>query len=165
MTSAWNKRDEANQMANQRPHPQHISNEEEQRFRHQDNTNAAREHYRHQNDCITPNPTASTNGYDINRWGGLLNLNNLPSYLMSFTKGMPHNPFTGLLQNPQHIQYFVRAIDSGNPRDFRDTPLGPEGHIGTPYNCVTPKAEAWFSPQAKAGGTVVTLDKAGIRNE
>lgn len=49
-----------------------------------------------------------------------------PSYLASFTKGMPHCPETGLLIQPEAFEQFVRAIDSGDPRDFQDTPLGPK---------------------------------------
>ncbi|MGU9978311.1 MAG: hypothetical protein ACNYNY_06540 [Candidatus Oxydemutatoraceae bacterium WSBS_2016_MAG_OTU14] len=47
------------------------------------------------------------------------------NYLASFTKGMPHNHHTGLLDNPDDFQQFVKAIDSGDPRDFKDTRLGP----------------------------------------
>lgn len=88
-------------MANQRPHPRHLSNSDELRFRHKEG-----EH------------------------------KNLPSYLMSFTKGMPHNHETGLLDDPIYYKYFVRAIDSGDPRDFRDTPLGPPAlrHCGSVWS-------------------------------
>jgi len=72
-----------------------------------------------------------------------------PSYLMSFTKGMPHNIHTGLLANPVHYKYFVRAIDSGDPRDFRDTPLGPSGDTGTAWSCGSPAPEYWHSAIAK----------------
>ncbi|MCM1984650.1 vanadium-dependent haloperoxidase [Lyngbya confervoides] len=34
-------------------------------------------------------------------------------YFMSFTKGLPHNPDTGLLQDPQDFVEFRRAIDEG----------------------------------------------------
>jgi len=34
-------------------------------------------------------------------------------YLMSFTKGLPHNPDTGLLHDPQDFVEFRRAIDDG----------------------------------------------------
>lgn len=50
-----------------------------------------------------------------------------PSYLASFTKGLPHNHETGLICDPEDFQQFVRGIDSGDPRDFVDTPLGPKG--------------------------------------
>lgn len=48
-----------------------------------------------------------------------------PNYLMSFTKGLPHNSHNGLILNPNDFQQFVRAIDSGNPHDIEATPLGP----------------------------------------
>ncbi|MEM8586053.1 MAG: vanadium-dependent haloperoxidase, partial [Bacteroidota bacterium] len=48
--------------------------------------------------------------------------------------GLPHNPVTGLVNNPDHVQLFIRAIDSGDIRDFRDTPLGFEDNCnGMPY--------------------------------
>lgn len=34
-------------------------------------------------------------------------------YFMSFTKGLPHNPDTGLLEDPQDFVEFRRAIDDG----------------------------------------------------
>ncbi len=52
---------------------------------------------------------------------------NKPSYLASYTKGMPHNDVTGLVMHPDDFQQFVTGIDSGDPRDFVDTPLGPLG--------------------------------------
>ena len=41
---------------------------------------------------------------------------------------MPHDPDTGLLANPKDFQNFVKAVDSGDPRDFVDTTLGPPGY-------------------------------------
>ena len=63
-----------------------------------------------------------------------------PSYLASFTKGMPHNPENGLLANLDAFQTFVNGIDSGDPRDFIDTPLGPGGNDFDPD---------WLSEKAK----------------
>ncbi len=77
----------AAELAAARPHPDHVANGDEQRFRDADPKR--------------------------------------PSYLASFTKGLCHDPATGLVENPDHFQQFVRGIDSGDPRDFRDTPLGP----------------------------------------
>ena len=51
---------------------------------------------------------------------------NKPSYLASYTKGMSHDDDTGLISNPDDFQRFVNGIDSANPRDFIDTPLGPD---------------------------------------
>ncbi len=89
-TEAWNKRQAANQLAHDRPHPKHYSNGDEQKF---------------------VNPS-----------------NNEQTHLMSYTKGLPHNYDNGLISNPSHFADFVKAIDSGNPRDFRDVPLGVTGN-------------------------------------
>tara|TARA_R110002033_G_scaffold28871_7_gene64913 strand:- start:43442 stop:45415 length:1974 start_codon:yes stop_codon:yes gene_type:complete len=86
------KRQLANETATNRPHPIHISNGDELKFRH-----SARQ-------------------------------KNKPSYLMSFTKGLPHDFDTGLISNPDDFQYFIKGIDSGDYRDFRDTPLGVSGN-------------------------------------
>ena len=83
-------------IANDRPVPVHIQNGDEQKFRHTVSTAALH------NAEITDKP----------------------SYMMSFTKGLPHNKETGLVDNPTYYQYLVRGIDSGDVRDFRDTPLG-----------------------------------------
>jgi len=91
---ALNIRHAAAQMAHNRPHPEHIDNGDEHKFRRFV-----------QDEC--ENKTCK------------------PSYLASYTKGLPHDPDTGLVHNPDDFQQFVRAIDSGDPRDFRDTPLGP----------------------------------------
>ncbi|MEM6551525.1 MAG: vanadium-dependent haloperoxidase [Planctomycetota bacterium] len=48
----------------------------------------------------------------------------------SFTKGLPHDPVTGLIQNTEHYAQFVKAIESGSRRDFRETPLGHEENKG-----------------------------------
>ena len=108
---AWEKRNEANNLANQRPTIRHKSNGDELKFR-RDNDGKA-------------------------------------SYLMSFTKGMPHEYDTGLIKNPQHFQNFVRAIDSGNFRDFRETPLGPKEHLGTASCELAP--DNWKSKIAQKG--------------
>lgn len=115
-TEAWNKRQAANQLANDRPVVEHISNGDEQKFRRED-----------------------ADG------------NDKPIYPVSFTKGLPHNRDTGLIKDPQHFQYFVRAIDSGDPRDFRDTPLGPDAHCGQASNCPPPSLHEWMSKIAKTG--------------
>ena len=104
-------------MARDRVHPPQLENSDEQRFRH----------------CAA---TTATHG---------LSKEGLPSYLASFTKGLPHNPDTGLVDNPDHYQLFVRAIDSGDFRDFRDTPLGHEGNCNG--SATTPPA--WLSAKAQ----------------
>lgn len=51
------------------------------------------------------------------------------SHLNNYTKGLPHDEKDGLICNPDDYQAFVRGIDSGNTRDFQDTPLGPKGSV------------------------------------
>lgn len=92
--SALSVRMAAAELANSRPHPRHVANGDEQKFRDKDD--------------------------------------NTPTYLASFTKGMPHDYDTGLLESPEDFQQFVKAIDSGDPRDFIDTPLGPDGDAENP---------------------------------
>lgn len=111
--SAFETRQLANSTAKNRPHPKHITNDDEQKFRR------------------------------------VINGKDKPSHLMSFTKGLPHDYDTGLLENPDDYQYFIRAIDSGDFRDFRDTPLGVSG------NCLGQVCENhqfnWKSAKAKTG--------------
>ena len=47
------------------------------------------------------------------------------TYLMNFSKGLKHDAKIGLVAEPEHYQQFVRGIDSGDPQDFENTPLGP----------------------------------------
>nr|QKI80102.1 vanadium-dependent haloperoxidase [Asparagopsis taxiformis] len=49
------------------------------------------------------------------------------SLLANFTKGLPHIKETALVESAIDYDRFVRAIDSGDPRDFADLPLGPQG--------------------------------------
>ena len=121
---AFATRQLANQTAMSRPHPKHISNDDELKFRH----------------CEEP--------YQ-------------PSHLMNFTKGLPHDHETGLICDPQHYQYFVNAIDSGDVRDFRDTPLGfkenYQGHV-----CKTEDLK-WKSKKAKTSGKESDKGRVPIR--
>lgn len=48
-----------------------------------------------------------------------------PSYLASFTKGLPHDIQTGLVCSPSHFSRFVRAIDNPTESNIRRVPLGP----------------------------------------
>lgn len=114
-TSAQNTRVLAAEMAHNRVHPRQSENGDELRFRHSSST-------------------ASTHGLEDK---------GLPSYLTSFTKGLPHNPVTGLVEKPAHFQLFVRAIDSGDSRDFQDTPLGATQNVGSHYEQPT-----WLSQKA-----------------
>ncbi|MEM1230534.1 MAG: vanadium-dependent haloperoxidase [Pseudomonadota bacterium] len=80
------------------------------------------------------------------------NNRDVPSYLLNFTKGLPHDYNTGLVADPAAYQQFVRAIDSGDPVDFRNTPLG------HPDNCIwdhwqaTHFGDYWCSDKARHGG-------------
>ena len=103
-----NRRDEARERrqdaataAYHRPHPNHLNNGDEQKFRHDEDTAT----------------THKNNNTD------LANIEDKPSYMMSFTKGMPHDENTGLVSDPANFQQFVKAINSGDERDFIDTPL------------------------------------------
>eukprot|EP00178_Gracilaria_changii_P013853 TRINITY_DN38_c0_g3_i1.p2 TRINITY_DN38_c0_g3~~TRINITY_DN38_c0_g3_i1.p2 ORF type:complete len:604 (-),score=120.20 TRINITY_DN38_c0_g3_i1:1323-3134(-) len=49
-----------------------------------------------------------------------------PSHIGSYTKGLPHDPNTGVICNPEHFQAFIRAIDAGDRFSIRDVPLGPQ---------------------------------------
>lgn len=49
----------------------------------------------------------------------------MKSFLMSFTKGLCHDETTGLVKDPNHYLSLVRAIETGDPWDFENTPLGP----------------------------------------
>ncbi|MEO0352879.1 MAG: bromoperoxidase [Cyanobacteria bacterium P01_A01_bin.15] len=57
-------------------------------------------------------PSHQANG-DEQRYAGA-------QYFMSFTKGLPHNEETGLLQDPQDFVEFRRAIDDGFIDPFTD---------------------------------------------
>ena len=72
---------------------------------------------------------------------------NQPNYLASFTKGMRHNYKTGLIEDANDFQQFVKGIDSGDPRDFIDTPLGPDGYEYKPN--ISKPDKVWFSFKAK----------------
>lgn len=47
-----------------------------------------------------------------------------PSYVGNFSKGLPHDN-DGFLIDPNDYHAWVRAIDSGDPRDFQTLRLGP----------------------------------------
>lgn len=49
------------------------------------------------------------------------------SLIASFTKGLPHDRRTGVVQDPTHFDLFVAAVNSGDERDIRNIPLGPQG--------------------------------------
>ena len=73
-------------------------------------------------------PTHKANG-DEQRYAGA-------KYFMSFTKGLPHNPDTGLLHDPQDFVEFRRAIDDA----FID-PFSDRVHHGAEYEVVLDNGE------------------------
>lgn len=88
-------RREAAELAASRPHPEHRNNGDENRFRFEDIVN-------------TSDPRSG----------------NAPTYVGNFTKCLPHDA-DGFLVDPSDYDAWVRAIDSGDPRDFRGLRLGP----------------------------------------
>ncbi|MEM1107607.1 MAG: vanadium-dependent haloperoxidase [Planctomycetota bacterium] len=89
----------------------------------------------------------------------------------SFTKGLPHDPETGLIQNIEHFKQFVKAIESGSRRDFRETPLGHEENSGVHpkhHQCTKPKTRQTCPIlQQRWNGVerlLKRLRKAGLKN-
>lgn len=63
-------------------------------------------------------------------------------YFMSFTKGLPHNPHTGLLQEPQDFVEYRRAIDDGFIDAFSDRVRhGAKFKVNEKYECVEPETD------------------------
>ena len=89
----------AAELAFERVHPEHQANGDELKF------------YRDITIPNTPRRRGSTK--------------TLSSYMASFAKGLKHDFDTGLVANPDNFQQMINGIDSGDPRDFIDTPLGP----------------------------------------
>ncbi|MEM7028900.1 MAG: vanadium-dependent haloperoxidase [Chloroflexota bacterium] len=110
----------AAKLAANRPHQRHVANDDETKFR------------REKKDSC--NPSKST-------------VKSEPTYLANFTKGLPHDYNTGLVLNAADYQQFVKGIDSGDPRDFQDTPLGPKDFDPDPHPEV--RAKFWYSQKAK----------------
>ncbi|MEM7453399.1 MAG: vanadium-dependent haloperoxidase [Planctomycetota bacterium] len=101
-----------------------------------------------------------------------------PSHIANYTKGLPHHPETGLLLNPVDYKLFVTGIQSGDPEDFRHTPLGPALSTTTTAGVPTKeaitsetenRAEHWQSRQSKdheekVGAKVRAWESAGAGN-
>lgn len=60
---------------------------------------------------------------------------NQPSYITAFTKGLPHDRDTGLLQNPSDYAFFLRAVTTGDFSDIRNVPLGPPASDANSGSC------------------------------
>jgi len=125
---------DAAELASQREHPEHINNGEEFRYRDESNN---------------------------------------PTHIANFTKGLPHDykgmlvveslekPCTYVPGNSAYLQ-LIKGIDSGDERDFRDTPLGPPGSQGV----LNPEWKSVFACGAKARawesqGAGLTFDLQG----
>ncbi|MGB5535390.1 MAG: vanadium-dependent haloperoxidase [Thiogranum sp.] len=93
--NALEVRTDAAELAAARPPPTHYSNGDERRFRFED----------------IPDVTDPRHG-------------NTPAYIGNFTKCLPHDA-DGFLIDPVDYDNWVRAIDSGDPRDFRRLRIGP----------------------------------------
>ncbi|MEM7770733.1 MAG: vanadium-dependent haloperoxidase [Cyanobacteria bacterium P01_A01_bin.37] len=90
-------------------------------------------------------PTHQANG-DEQRYAG-------DQYFMSFTKGLPHNPETGLLQKAQDFVEFRRAIDDGfiDPFSERVRHGAKFAVVGTevkPVACPPNNFRQWEAPTA-----------------
>lgn len=86
---------------------------------------------------LREHPAHTSNGEELKYRDSKNNL----THIANFTKGLPHNLKTGSIEDPADFQQFVRGIDSGDPRDFRETPLGPPGEDGVAF-------PTWQSPIA-----------------
>lgn len=83
---------------------------------------------------------------------------NLDGKLMSFTKGLPHNYSTGLVNDPvDDFQKFVDGICSGDPEVIKLTPLGPIGGVWcSNKGSLIDKTRGWES-----AGAGLTFDLQG----
>ena len=76
-------------------------------------------------------------------------------YFMSFTKGLPHNPDTGLLEDPNDFVEYRRAIDEGFIDPFTDRvrhgakfEVTSRGVTPVAENCVPDNFRQWEAPTA-----------------
>lgn len=78
---------------------------------------------------------------------------NHPTYLASFTKGLPHNVKTGLVDlegvSEDPFALFVLGIQSGRVDDFRRTPLGPPKYQDKLGSGSIDYSKIWESTMAK----------------
>lgn len=85
-----------------------------------------------------------------------------PSYLATFTKGLPHDRDTGLVSTPDHVQAFIRAVDSGDARDIADCPLGPINPSDPPFSSAIARAHQVTTARAwESMGAGHTFDLEG----
>lgn len=67
---------------------------------------------------------------------------------VSFTKGLPHDVITGLVENEADFDQLVKGINSGSPLDFKRTPLGPRTSLVNP-NPDLSDSDIWWSTRGK----------------
>jgi len=77
-------------------------------------------------------------------------------YAFSFTKGLPHDYVTGLVDRPADFERFVAAIEAGSPQDFVETPLGP--HDGFRTAPVDARVRGWESQSVGLGFDLIGPD-------
>lgn len=77
-------------------------------------------------------------------------------YAYSFTKGLRHDADSGMVANPADFEQFVRGVDSGDPRDFADTPAGHDA--GEPWRTL-PVDTPWRAWESQGAG--LTFDLQG----
>lgn len=77
---------------------------------------------------------------------------------MSFTKGLPHDYDTGLVEKEDDFKKLVHAINTGDPEDFKKVPLGPgpKGGWRSKLGKTLDKVRAWES-----AGAGLTFDLEG----
>ncbi|MDJ0649395.1 MAG: vanadium-dependent haloperoxidase [Xenococcaceae cyanobacterium MO_188.B19] len=89
-----------------------------------------------------PHPRHISNGEEFEYRRPTPDGKNEPSYIANFTKGLPHNPDTGFLLNSADYRQFVLGIQSGDPQDFAQTPLGPiscDSDVTIHPGCLSPQ--------------------------
>ncbi|GAB0495289.1 hypothetical protein MMPV_006588 [Pyropia vietnamensis] len=166
--AAFATRVSAATVARERHHPAHVTNGEEFEYRaffHSLDHHSSGRGGRHHRGSGGPNNGGHSHGGPHHHTGdeshdgrGVQG----PSHVASFTKGLPHDLTTGLIKDPADFRAFVRAIDSGLPRDFVDVPLGgcfhhpPPGGVrawesaaaGLTFDLQGPDAQALTMPPA-----------------
>jgi len=134
--AAFDTRVSASTVARERAHPPHANNGEEFEYRTMTVLPpATSRHHRRGGHSHGQDGEQPVQGRRVQ----------VPSHIASFTKGLQHDLATGLLVDPVAFRLFVRAIDSGDERDFIDVP------IGKVFNDPTVKVRSWES--AGAGTT------------
>ena len=123
---ALETRQQAADLAASRPHPRHQANGDELRYR------------RNYSNPELPNGGAG-----------------LPSYIASYTKGLPHDVNTGWLLDPRSFAQFVKALDQSEADVIADLPLGPEGY--------DPKNPVWQSQIAQNVSNPRSQDGTGAK--